>query len=104
MASINAPYVQEKSIQIVEEVMDRYDIDGIFINMPGYHTRNHYENTYHGVDQNEYDQKRFYDFSGGMHLPQKESSEDPAYAKYQEFQTSKSIYRGSMSYGVWFVE
>ena len=85
MAAINAPYVQEKSIQIVEEVIDHYAIDGIFINMPGYHTRNAYEDTYHGIDQNEYDRKRFTEFSGGMPLPQKESPEEPSFAKYQEF-------------------
>lgn len=85
MVAINAPYVQEKSIQIIEEVIDSYDIDGIFINMPGYHTRNAYEGVYHGIDQNEYDKKRFAEFSGGMELPQKESHEDPSFAKYQEF-------------------
>lgn len=85
MVSINAPYVQEKSLQIIEEVIDLYDIDGIFINMPGYHTRNAYEGVYHGIDQNVYDKKRFAEFSGGMELPQKESNEDPSFARYQEF-------------------
>ncbi len=87
MASINAPYVQEKSIEIVEEVIERYDIDGIFINMPGYHTRNHYEDTYHGIDQNEYDRQRFFEFSGGMPLPVQESHKDPSFAKYLEFKS-----------------
>ncbi|MDH5603328.1 MAG: family 10 glycosylhydrolase, partial [Cyclobacteriaceae bacterium] len=87
MAAINAPYVQEKSIEIIEEVIDRYAIDGIFINMPGYHTSNHYAGTYHGIDQNEYDKVRFSDFSGGMSLPLKESNEDPSYSKYQEFKS-----------------
>ncbi|MEQ9439197.1 MAG: family 10 glycosylhydrolase [Cyclobacteriaceae bacterium] len=85
MVAINAPYVQEKSIEIVEEALTRYPIDGIFINMPGYRTSNAYEDVYHGIDQNEHDRKRFYEYSGGMDLPQKESPEDPSFAKYQEF-------------------
>ncbi len=85
MAAINAPYVQEKSIQIVEEVIDNYDIDGIFINMPGYHTGNAYEGTHFGVDQNPYDQQRFKAFSKGMELPKEDSREEPSFARYQEF-------------------
>ncbi len=85
MVSVNAPYVQEKSIQIVEEVISLYDIDGIFINMPGYHTGNAYEGTHFGVDQNTYDQQRFKAFSQGMALPQEESAEEPSYTRYQAF-------------------
>lgn len=87
MASINAPYVQEKALEIIQEVMDLYPIDGIFINMPGYHTRNHYAGTYHGIDQNEYDLSRFKLWSGGMELPRKEDLDDPVFRKYQEFKS-----------------
>lgn len=83
--SINAPYEQEWLFKIVEEVADTYPIDGIFINMPGYATRNAYLGVYHGIDQNEYDKKRFAEYSGGMRLPLEENSEDPAFRKYQEF-------------------
>lgn len=85
LISINAPYLQEKSIAIVEEVIDTYSIDGLFINMPGYHTANHYEGTYHGIDQNLHDQKRFSEFSGGLDLPLEEDPDDPVFRKYQEF-------------------
>ena len=85
MVAINAPYVQEKSIQIVEEVIDRYAIDGIFINMPGYRTGNAYEGTSFGIDQNTHDQRRFREFSQGMDLPQQESEDDPAWATYETF-------------------
>ncbi|WPP48467.1 family 10 glycosylhydrolase [Catalinimonas niigatensis] len=84
MAAINAPYVQQKAIEIVEEVIDRYAIDGIFINMPGYHTGNVYEGKHFGVDHNPHDQQRFKTFSG-MDLPQEEDPAEPAFAKYQEF-------------------
>ncbi|HEV7378990.1 MAG TPA: hypothetical protein VGN64_04305, partial [Dyadobacter sp.] len=40
VVSINAPYVQEKAFNIIEEIMDLYPVDGIFLNMPGYQTRN----------------------------------------------------------------
>lgn len=83
--SINAPYEQEVLFNIVEEVIDNYPIDGIFINMPGYQTRNAYMGVYHGIDQNEYDKKRFAEYSGGMKFPLEENPDDPAFRKYQEF-------------------
>ncbi|MCB0669326.1 MAG: family 10 glycosylhydrolase [Saprospiraceae bacterium] len=85
MAAINGPYVQEKSVEIIRELITKYPVDGIFINMPGYHTSNAYEGTYHGIDQNEFDRKRFYQFSGGDNLPVEENPEDPVFQKYQEF-------------------
>jgi hypothetical protein len=83
--SINAPYEQEQLFNIVEEVIDTFPIDGIFINMPGYQTRNSYIGKYYGIDQNPYDKRRFAEFSGGMKLPVKEDRSDPAFLKYEEF-------------------
>lgn len=83
--SINAPYEQEWLFRIVEEVIDNYPIDGLFINMPGYQTSNPYLGIYYGIDQNEYDKKRFSDYSGGMDLPLEEDPADPVFRKYQEF-------------------
>lgn len=85
VVSIDAPYEQEVLFQIVEEVIEQFPIDGIFINMPGYQTRNSYEGVYHGIDQNEYSKKRFAAFSGGMMLPKEENLDDPAFRKYEEF-------------------
>src|SRR5690606_16669382 len=85
VVSINAPYEQEWLFNIIEEVIETYPIDGIFINMPGYQTRNAYLGVYHGIDQNEHDKKRFAEYSGGMKLPLIENSEDPVFRKYQEF-------------------
>ncbi len=85
VVSINAPYVQEKAFEIVAEVLDKYDVDGIFLNMPGYQTRNSYENTYEGIDQNPYDKAAFKKWSGGLELPLKEDKNDPIFRKYEDF-------------------
>jgi Hypothetical glycosyl hydrolase 6 len=84
VVSINAPYVQEKAFDIIGEVIDNYAIDGVFLNMPGYQTRNAYEGKYHGIDQNEYDQKAFHDYSG-LNLPTEEKKDDPVFQQYLAF-------------------
>ena len=85
VVSINAPYVQEKAFNIIEEVINTFPIDGIFLNMPGYQVNNPYEGKYHGIDQNEYDKKRFAEFSGGKVLPTEENKADPLFQQYLEF-------------------
>jgi hypothetical protein len=85
VVSINAPYVQEKAFQIIEEVIDNFPIDGIFLNMPGYQVNNPYEGKYHGIDQNEYDKKAFTTYSNGLTLPIVEDKADPVYQKYLAF-------------------
>jgi len=85
VVSINAPYVQEKAFKIIEEVIDRFPVDGIFLNMPGYQVNNPYEGKYHGIDQNESDKKRFAEYSGGMTLPTVENKADTVFQKYLEF-------------------
>lgn len=85
--SVNAPYVQEKSHKIVEEVISKYNIDGIFINMPGYHVRNYYQDKYYGIDQNQHDKRRFSTYSNGMELPTEENPSDPVFKKYEEFKS-----------------
>lgn len=85
VVSINAPYVQEKAFEIIAEVMDNFDIDGIFLNMPGYLVRNSYENTYEGIDQNPYDKAAFKRWSNGQELPLKEDKNDPVFRQYEQF-------------------
>ncbi len=85
VVSIDAPYEQKVLFEIVEEVINAFPIDGIFINMPGYQTRNSYEGIYHGIDQNEYSKKSFAEYSGGMTLPTEEDLDNPVFRKYEEF-------------------
>lgn len=88
VVSINAPYVQEKAFQIIEEVIDNFPVDGIFLNMPGYQVNNPYEGKYHGIDQNEYDKKAYSAYSNGLTLPAVEDKADPIYQKYLAFKKS----------------
>lgn len=85
VVSINAPYVQDAAFKIIEETISLYPVDGIFLNMPGYQTRNPYENKYHGIDQNSYDKEAFNKYSGGLVLPLEEKKEDPVFQKYLAF-------------------
>ncbi len=80
---INGPYQQEYSFKILDEVLNRYALDGVFFNMIGYPTRD-YSNTYHGICQCDNCKKRFTAFSG-MNLPTVEDDNDPAFNKYKEF-------------------
>ena len=83
-ACVNGPYQQECSLQILEEVISNYPVDGVFFNMFGYQTRD-YSGRYVGICQCESCRKRFALYSGGMELPTQENEEDPVYRKYQEF-------------------
>jgi hypothetical protein len=88
VVSINAPYVQDKAFRIIEEVIDTFPVDGIFLNMPGYQVNNPYEGKYHGIDQNESDKKAFAAYSNSLTLPTVEDKADPVYQKYLAFKKS----------------
>ena len=47
---INGGYYQEYAFEILKEVIDNYDIDGIFFNMMGY-TGATYAGTFYGICQ-----------------------------------------------------
>jgi hypothetical protein len=95
--AINGPYVQQHAFDIIQEVLALYPIDGIFLNMPGYQTRNAYEGKYYGIDQSPYDKEAFMTFSGEK-LPKKEDNDDPVFRQYLSFkkysveQWSKRLY------------
>lgn len=81
---VNGGYQQNGSLQILEEVLTHYPVDGVFFNMFGYQTRD-YDNHYVGICQCENCRKRFYQYSH-MELPREENEEDPVFQKYKEFQ------------------
>lgn len=85
VTSVNGEYMQKHAFEIVQEVIDKYPIDGMFINMFGYKTTDYYHGIYHGIDQNENDKRRFKEFSNGMTLPTVEDADDPVFQKYVEF-------------------
>lgn len=85
VASVNGEYMQKHAFEIVQEVIDNYPIDGMFVNMFGYNTMDYYKGVYHGIDQNPNDKIRFKEYSGGMTLPTVEDENDPVFLKYQEF-------------------
>ena len=81
---VNGPYQRELSLNIIEEVLRAYPVDGIFFNMFGYQTKD-YANTYHGICQCESCKSMFRAYSG-MELPLTEDASEPALPAYREFQ------------------
>ena len=55
---VNGAYQQEESIQIIQEVIKKYPVDGIFFNMFGYQTID-YSGKYIGICQCENCRRRF---------------------------------------------
>lgn len=80
---INGGYQQQYSFEILKEVIGKYNLDGLFFNMPGYQTSD-YAGVYHGICQCENCKKRFYD-STGLTLPVKQDINDPVFIKYDAF-------------------
>lgn len=80
---VNGKYQQECSLEILEEVISNYPVDGVFFNMFGYQTRD-YNNHYVGICQCENCKGEFKQFSN-LELPIKEEKDDPTFIKYMEF-------------------
>lgn len=80
---VNGPYQQECSLEILEEVLRNYEVDGVFFNMFGYQTRD-YSGKYVGICRCESCRRRFYEYAG-MELPADEKSGDAAGAAYRKF-------------------
>lgn len=80
---VNGYYQQEYSLKILSEVLNRYEIDGVFFNMFGYKTTD-YSNNYYGICHCESCRRRFGEMYG-LALPEKEDADDPVFRKYGEF-------------------
>ena len=81
---INSEYQNRLSLEIIDEVLDRYHVDGVFFNMFGFVTRD-YSNNYHGICHCEACRKRFRD-AYGLELPSSEEPGTPGLREYRLFQ------------------
>ena len=79
----SGPYYQEKSFEIIGEVMDRYPVDGFFFNWFNFSMRD-YSGNYHGICQCVHCQRRFRE-RYGLSLPREEDWSDPAYLRWREY-------------------
>src|SRR6266542_527833 len=80
----SGPYYQEKSLEVIDEILNGYAVDAFFFNMFGMALRD-YSGNYHGICQCVNCRRRFGAFSGGMELPTEESYADPAYPVWRRY-------------------
>ncbi|MDP8922246.1 MAG: beta-galactosidase trimerization domain-containing protein, partial [Chloroflexota bacterium] len=79
----NAPYYQEKSFEIIGEILDRYAVDGFFFNMFNHPLRD-YSGVYHGICQCVHCHTRFR-AETGQALPASEDWSNPAYVRWRKW-------------------
>ncbi len=80
----SGPYYQEKAFEVIDEILDRYAVDGFFFNMFSMPLRD-YSGVYHGICQCLSCRRRFAEFSGGLPLPKEETFADPAYRVWRRY-------------------
>jgi len=78
----SAGYYQEKIFEVIDEVLDRYDIDGFFFNWLTFNEVD-YSGRYWGVSQNASSKAGFAEFSGGLELPT--GPESPHYDLWRRY-------------------
>ncbi|MEB5967384.1 alpha-amylase family protein [Comamonas testosteroni] len=82
----NGDYYQKKSFEIIDEVMDRYEISGLFVNWFKF-SEVDYSRVYHGVCHCENCKVAFSKYAPGIELP-----DGPAHANYARWlQFSASV-------------
>ena len=72
----SGPYYQEKSLEVINEILDNYAVDAFFFNMFSMALRD-YSRTYHGICQCSNCRRHFAAFSGGMALPRPRPTTTP---------------------------
>ncbi|HWH97116.1 MAG TPA: alpha-amylase family protein [Pseudolysinimonas sp.] len=75
-------YYQSRALEVVDEILDRYPVDGFFFNWFGFSERD-YSGTYHGVCQCASCTAGFAAFADGRALPH--SPGDATYAEWRQF-------------------
>lgn len=83
-ACINGGYQQEAAFQILREINEKLEIDGLFINMGGFQVRD-YSYNYHGLCHCRNCKKLFME-QFGLDLPEAADMTNPVYRKYRVFQ------------------
>jgi hypothetical protein len=78
----NGAYYQEKSFAALDEVIDRYPVDGFFFNWFGFNEID-YSKVYNGVCHCLSCQRAFHTYSGGAELPDGPAS--PTYGTWRAF-------------------
>ena len=78
----SADYYQERSLEILDEVLGRYPVDGFFFNWFGF-SEHDYSRVYHGVCHCQKCQTGFAEFSGGKELP--DGPQHPNYPEWLRF-------------------
>jgi hypothetical protein len=78
----SADYYQDRSLDILDEVIDRYPVDGFFFNWFNFSERD-YSRVYHGVCHCAKCTKAFAEFSGGKPLP--DDPKSPTYPEWLQF-------------------
>lgn len=77
-----ADYYQHRSLDILDEIIDRYPVDGFFFNWFGFSEKD-YSRVNHGVCHCNHCQKNFSEYSGGKELP--DGAGHPNYPEWLEF-------------------
>ena len=81
---LNGGYQQEYALRIMDEVLTKYSVDGVFFNMFGYKTTD-YSGREYGICHCDSCRKRFRERSG-LELPERLDESDPAFLPYRAFQ------------------
>jgi hypothetical protein len=81
---VSSGYQREYSLEILEEVLSRYDVDGIFFNMFGYHEYD-YSGNYHGPCHCENCQRQLREIFDAELPPKGYDDTHPSYDEYQKF-------------------
>jgi hypothetical protein len=92
---VNSDYQTIYAPKIMDEILDKLEIDGVFFNMGGYLTRDYSYNAYGICHCNNC--KHLFNKMFGIDLPNKVDMNDSAYRKYRVFQRETlSQYRNEM--------
>ncbi|WP_036718554.1 alpha-amylase family protein [Paenibacillus harenae] len=86
---LNGGYQQQYSLDILQEVLTGYDVDGVFFNMFGYQNWD-YSGNYYGICYCGSCRMRFM-VMYGMELPDNEDRNSDLYQAYRKFQEETSI-------------